>query len=159
MNVLLRLRALAQKQFLIQMRVSGGSAASGKSASQRVYQHAAAGTIADFYREELAERERLRYPPAATLIKITVRGEKTEVEQDMADLARHLAEFKPLIFPAFGSESPRGQSTSHALIKLARGQWSPFGTSPTGAIGRRLATELAALPVRYGVMIDPESLL
>ncbi len=137
-NLLLRLRSLAQKQFLIQSR----------SGAQPAFKAAQSGNAADFHRDELAERERLGYPPSTTLIKITAEGDRAEVEKEMFALARHLQNYKPIMFPAF-VEFARGKFRMHLLLALPRGTWP----------GGKLHAELAALPPTLSVNIDPESLL
>ncbi len=137
-NLLLRLRSIAQKQFLIQSR-SGAPVA---------FKTAVSGNATDFHRDELAERERLGYPPATTLIKISTAGERTDVEAAMRTLAQQLQQYQPLVFPAF-VEYARGQYHLHLLLTLPRNTWP----------SAQLHTELAALPPRFAVNVDPESLL
>ncbi len=137
-NLLLRLRSIAQKQFLIQSR----------SGTQAVFKTATSGNATDFHREELAERERLNYPPTTTLIKISAEGDQNEVEAAMQTLQQQLHEYQPLIFPAF-VEYAHGRYHMHLLLTLPRDTW------PTA----KLHAELSALPPRFAVNIDPESLL
>lgn len=137
-NLLLRLRSIAQKQFLIQSR----------SGAQPVFKAATSGNATDFHRDELAERERLGYPPSTTLIKISASGERAEVEKAMNTLVGQLHEYQPLVFPAF-IEFARGRYHLHLLLTLPRNTWPVH----------KLHAELSALPPRFSVNVDPETLL
>ena len=70
-NMLLRLRRLASKNFFIQTRKS----------DNKIFEYAAKGDLVNFYREEIADRQLLGYPPISLLIKISLRGKSMSLKR------------------------------------------------------------------------------
>jgi primosomal protein N' (replication factor Y) len=138
MNILLRMRSASQKIFLIQTR----------SRDQHLFDYATKGNLMDFYREEIEGRKKLGYPPFSTLIKVTARGVREKVLQDIEYVKEYLHEYKPLVFPAF-IETVNKKTIMHALIKLEPKKW----------IKKSLLEKFRALPPHISINIDPESLL
>jgi primosomal protein N' (replication factor Y) (superfamily II helicase) len=137
-GLLLRMRELATKRFIIQTR----------NPEEKVYHFATKGNLLDFYREEIGERKIFGYPPFSTLIKISLEGKRPEVESVMAALAERLLRYKPTIFPAFTPEA-RGKYRLHALITLPTDAWPQT----------ELVDELINLPPIFTVDVNPESIL
>lgn len=137
-NIFLRLRALAQKKFVVQTR----------SPEEKIFTHLLGGNILDFYREELAERKRFHYPPFEIIIKITRIGKKPEVIQDMKKLEKTLDTYQPSVFAAFSQESA-AKYTAHALVKIPIMEWPK----------RELLDILLSLPPAFIVNVDPEDIL
>ena len=75
-NLLIRLYSKAGKNFLIQTR----------NANASLFEHIKRGNLLEFYREEIAERKDLGYPPFKTFIKISREGKKPSVVSDMKKL-------------------------------------------------------------------------
>ncbi len=138
MNVLLKIRSLTQKQCIIQTR----------SRDQNVFEYVAKGNLMDFYREEIEARKMLNYPPFSTLIKITSSGTKPQVSADMTQVSEVLADYNPLVFPAF-IETINKKSIMHAIIKIEGKQWP----------NKPLLDKLLTLPLSVAINVDPESLL
>lgn len=137
-NLALRLKALSLKRFIIQTR----------RPEEKVFQYITRGTLADFYREEIADRKRFGYPPFRLLIKITREGKKEEVKKEMDWLASELNIYEPLIFPAFTS-LVRGEYVMHALLKLEPEKWPE----------PKLLALLKNLPPSFIIKVDPDSIL
>ncbi|MEK9182062.1 MAG: primosomal protein N' [Patescibacteria group bacterium] len=138
LNILLKIRFFTAKNFIIQTR----------DASQKVMEYAVKGNLAEFYRDEINNRESLEYPPFSTLIKITVSGEKKKVADEMDKLEKYLEPRHLAIFPAF-TPFAKGKYSMHALMKIPRGGW----------IDRALLDKLRNLPPYFNINVDPESLL
>ncbi|MDQ3014755.1 MAG: hypothetical protein M3Q73_02740 [bacterium] len=138
MNILLRMRSVSQKIFLIQTRAR----------DQRLFDYATKGNLMDFYREEIESRKKLSYPPFSTLIKISVRGVKERVAEEIEYVRTQLAEYNPLVFPAF-IETVNKKTIMHALLKIEAKTW----------VKKSLLEKLRALPPHISVNVDPESLL
>jgi len=138
MNILLRIRSLTQKAFVIQTR----------SRDQEIFDYAIKGNLVDFYRDEIEGRKALNYPPFTTLIKLTAKGPKPKVAEDMKMVEQTFADYSPLVFPAF-IESVNNKSIMHALIRVERKQW----------VNNEALEKLLALPPHFGVNVDPENLL
>ncbi len=138
MNILLKIRAHTSRNFLIQTR----------DPAQKILSYASAGNLADFYREEIKERETLFYPPFSTLIKITLEGDKKTVLTNMEKLQQEMKPYNMDVFPAFIPIS-KGKFNMHALIKINRKEW----------VDEVLLAKLRSLSPEYTINIDPESLL
>ncbi|MEK7150132.1 MAG: primosomal protein N' [Patescibacteria group bacterium] len=138
LNILLKTRSLASRNFLIQTR----------DASQKVIECATKGNLAEFYRDEIKNRKEMEYPPFSMLIKITLSGEKKKISEEMQKLEKYLAPFPLAIFPAF-TPFAKGKFSMHALIKIPRNRW----------VDEALLGKLRNLPLQFSINVDPESLL
>lgn len=138
LNILLKTRSYATKNFLIQTR----------DISQKVTEYGVKGNLAEFYREEIDNRKELQYPPFSTLIKITVSDGKEKVAREMDKLEKYLDPYPISIFPAF-TPYAKGKYSMHALIRIQRGGWVDDG----------LLDKLLNLPPFFNINVDPESLL
>ena len=136
--MLLRVRALALKRFYIQTR----------DAENKIFDYITKGNLIDFYREEIAERKALHYPPFTTLIKLTLLGKQQQVEKEMHLAAQKLETYKPEIFPAFIT-TIKGKYRMNILIRVPRGEW----------VDEKLLGILRALPPQFAVRVDPEDVL
>jgi primosomal protein N' (replication factor Y) len=138
MNILLKIRACTSRNFLVQTR----------DIEQKILKYATMGNLADFYRDEIKERESLFYPPFSILIKITLQGDKKTVLTGMEQLQTEMMPYETDIFPAF-IPIQNGKFSMHALIKVKRNEW----------VDQTLLQKLNALPPQFTVNVDPESLL
>lgn len=137
-RILLALRALTTKHFMVQTRMENIS----------LFTHVLRGNVMNFYREELAQREKLRYPPFVNLIKITRSGSEAAVQSDMARLADDLAGYDCATYPAFIARI-KGKHVMHALLRIPRGAWPD----------KELLARLRKLPPSYAIEVDPPSIL
>ncbi|MBP6858416.1 MAG: hypothetical protein KBC33_01130 [Candidatus Pacebacteria bacterium] len=138
MHLLIRLRSLARRSFLVQTR----------KAEEKVFEYGLKGNLSDFYRSTLDDRKQFSYPPYSTLIKITIEGKKDAIAAQMAEVQRLLEPREIDIFPAF-TATVRGNSIIHGLLKLPQGGWP----------NTDLLSKLRQLPPSVKVKVDPESLL
>lgn len=138
MHILLKIRRFTSDRLLIQTRAP----------EEKVIEYALTGNLMDFYRDEIAAREKFNYPPFKTLIKISLSGNRAKVAGEMEKLKQFFSPWKTETFPAF-AESARGVFTMHALIRLERGVW----------VHKNLLQKLLALPPAFRVEVEPESLL
>jgi len=137
-SLLLRLRARARKKFLIQTR----------DPENRVFTYALSGNTVDFYREEIAERKALGYPPFTTLIKITREGREDSVRKDCGRISETFAAYKPEVYESRAGEG-RGKFRMNVLLRIKKGEWP----------NDQLIALIRGLPPHFAVAIDPESLL
>lgn len=138
MNILLKIRANTSRNFLIQTR----------DKEQKIIKYAALGNLADFYHEEIKERQLLSYPPFLIPIKITLQGDKKTVLTDMEELQKKMLPYEIDVFPAFVPIN-KGKFSMHGLIKVKRQEW----------VDKILLQKLRELPPQYTINIDPESFL
>ena len=137
-HLLATLKRLGTKQFLIQTR----------HAKEPVFTHALRGTILDFYREELALRKGLQYPPFSLLIKITREGTRATVGKDMLLLEELLGNWGVVTMEAF-TPLVRGRYRMNGIIRLMPKNWP----------NETLLSLLRSLPPSYMVNVGPENLL
>lgn len=138
MHILVRLRALAVRTFLVQTRRT----------DEKVFEYGLKGNLSDFLRTTLDDRQKFSYPPYASMIKITIDGKKDSIAERMVDVQNILTPREIDIFPAF-TATIRGQSIIHGLLKLPRGGWP----------NTDLLNKLKSLPLDVKIKVDPESLL
>lgn len=138
MNMLLRIRSTSRVLFMVQTR----------SRNQKIFDYAVKGNLMDFYREEIEERKKMKYPPFSVLIKLTAKGTKERVANLMEEMNQDFSDWNPIVFPAF-IETINKKAVMHALIKVKREDW----------VGEKLLEKLLTLPPEVSVNVDPESLL
>jgi primosomal protein N' (replication factor Y) len=140
-HLLLKLRFLAKKTFLIQSRLG----------EQDLFNDAARGNISGFYKREIGSRKQFQYPPFKLLIKITREGKhKTQVKKEIEALEKQLEEWHPFSYPAFISKV-KNIYTWHLLLKIDPDTWPDKQ--------EKLRQILSSLPLAWKINIDPESLL
>lgn len=140
-HLLLKLRALAKKTFLIQTRLQPLS----------LFEHVIKGNISGFYKEEIENRKQFQYPPFKLLIKITREGRnKIQVKKEVEKLEKELRMWNPFVYPAF---IPKIKNLYgwHLLLKIDPEDW------PGQA--KELYQIFSSLPPIWKIDIDPETLL
>lgn len=137
--VLLHLRQHARRRVVIQTRLADLS----------LFRHAAQGNLADFYREELAERKESRFPPFGILVRISVAGRtKAEALKKANVAAAALAPHEANVY--LGREAlGKGLVPAHVMLTLPRENW------PDPA----LVAKLRALSPEHLVEVDSDSIL
>ncbi len=138
LSILVRLRSLAQKNFVIQTR----------NPAEQVFDFAMKGNLLDFYKQEIAERESFDYPPLTVLIKVSLSGDKEKVENVLMRFKENLSEYDVSVYPAFAPWR-KGVYTMHLLIKIGKNRW----------IEKNLYEKLKQLPPAFSISVDPESIL
>lgn len=136
--MLIRIRTLTTKQFIVQTRKS----------DEKVFEYGLKGNMSDFYRGAIAEREKFKYPPFTTLIKITLEGKKEKIIKEMEEVQNILDPYEVEVFPAF-THTVRGNFVLHGLLRLPREKW------PDSDILGKLRSLSPAVIVK----VDPETLL
>ena len=138
-NILMRLRSLSTKNFLVQTR----------NPAQRAVECALSGNAMDFYRSELDLRREFGYPPFSVLVKVTLTGSgKLAVSAEMKKLSEYFSGYEFQAFPAFTS-TVKGRYVMHGLLKLSPEKW----------VDETLLLKLRALSPKFAVKVNPDSLL
>ncbi|MFA6338937.1 MAG: primosomal protein N' [Candidatus Paceibacterota bacterium] len=138
MGFIAKIKSLTEERLLIQTR----------QPEQRVLEHIKNGSLIDFYREELAQREKFGYPPFKHLIKISIEGTDAAIRKENASIEELFQEYNPQTFPAFIKTS-RGKTIAHTLIKADTNNWPD----------EKLRSLLLSLPQNMTIKVDPENLL
>ncbi len=119
-----------------------------RNTDNSLIKHLSSGTLSNFYREEIATREMVNYPPFSVHIKITVEDTRASAAEKMKRLQDLLEEWDPMIFPAF-VPTQKGKSVLHMLLSLSPKDWP----------NNKLREIIYSLPKEYSVRVNPESLL
>jgi primosomal protein N' (replication factor Y) len=138
MSVLLKMRAITDRNLLIQTR----------DAKQKVFDYAMAGNIVDFYRDEIEDRKKFNYPPFSTIIKVSISGNKSDCVKSAEELKKMVAPYELDVFPAF---VPQGKSKVilNTVLKIPEDKWPDS----------ELSTKLRACPPNFSINVDPDSLI
>jgi len=136
--LLLRLRALTEREIVIQTR----------KPEDKTFEFAAKGNITDFVRHSLDERKQFNWPPYSTLIKLSIEGKRDTIAMEMEEIKGFLAPAEIDVFPSF-TAGTRGNSLLHGLARLAPDSWPDA----------ELLSKLRSLPPSVSINVDPESLL
>jgi primosomal protein N' (replication factor Y) len=137
MRLLFELKAVSQEKVIIQTRL----------AADQLWQYFESGTIAEFYRREISERQEAGYPPFSILVKITRIGTEESVQRDLDRLVRLLAAYEPVVYPAW--TQGKGKYIAHALIKVPIAKWQE----------PELSAVLSALPPIFIINVEPADIL
>lgn len=144
--LILALREKTQKKLLIQTRTDDDT----------LIRQALDGTLSTFIAEELSLRKAFSYPPYGTIIKITLRGKKEGLAEEMNRFKHFLSNYNLIVPPSMSREpfSIKNNPTKnifcmHAILKLAEDDW----------IDATLLTKLRALPPQFCIEVNPDHLL
>ena len=147
-RLLLKLKSLAKKTFIIQTRFP----------ELPIFDNVLRGNISGFYKEEIESRKIFQYPPFKLLIKITKEGKnENQLNKEIEALQKILDEWKPASYPAFIPKI-KDLYIKHILLKIDPASWPPKQTGQAPG-QEKLSRILSSLPPSYKVDIGPESLL
>lgn len=135
-SLLLTMRELATKMFLIQTRRSENT----------VLKYAVVGNILDFYKQEILLREKLKYPPTYVLIKITMSGALPHLKKEFKKIEEMFTEHNIYIYTS--PIKNREKHTMYGLMRIKKKAWP----------NEELVAKLRSLPLNITVTIDPENL-
>lgn len=106
------------------------------------------GNLSEFYRQELADRKKLFYPPFSTIIKITCQDSKESIEKIKRRLLESFNEYSPSFVLGF-IPKVKNLYVLNIIIKVERSKW----------VDEKLLSRLLALPSDFTIRIEPEDLL
>lgn len=135
-GLLLRVRTLAIKKFIIQTR----------NTKDKIFDHVMKGNLLEFFREELEDRGRFSYPPFSVLIKISAPSPSARTESQIEKLASELEPWKPTLYPTVAMGNKK---TTNVLLKLKSNKWPDT----------ELLKILRSTKQDINVEVDPASLL
>jgi primosomal protein N' len=137
-NILLRLRHLAVKNFIIQTR----------NPEEEVLDLALKGNSSEFHRRELSDRQKLKYPPFSTLIKISTKSSDQHLVEALETLKEdHLSSWQAIIYDSFSKQN-NGQALTNLLIRLPAQEWPK----------KEILDLLLQLPPSFIINVDPENI-
>src|SRR3990167_9069937 len=140
-RLLLKLKSLAKKSFIIQTRFP----------ELPIFDNVLRGNISGFYKKEIESRKIFQYPPFKLLIKITKEGKnESQLNKEMEALQKILDEWRLAIYPAF-IPKVKNLYIKHILLKIDPASW-PLNQE-------KLSRILSSLTPSWKIDIGPESLL
>lgn len=113
-----------------------------------IFEQALAGDLLKFTENELEIRKAFSYPPYGTIIKITLRDKRAEVQQEMERLKTFLESYAPIV-PGTIAKEPKNIFRMHMILKLAESNWP----------NNELLGKLRALPMQFTIEVNPDHLL
>jgi primosomal protein N' (replication factor Y) len=116
------------------------------------FKHFPMGNILEFSREELSIRQSTEYPPYSTIIKLTIKGTRDNVIEEMGKVRELIHEIEFDVFPSF-TYSPKGEYILHAIARVPKKDW------PNSHPMNIVLAKLKSLPPWIEARIDPDSLL
>lgn len=137
-SILLRLKQLTRKHFIIQTH----------QPEEKIFNYVTNGNLIDFYRDEIADRQDMGYPPFKVLIKISLAGSLPEIRKEMTRLETMLTDWHPLVYPDI-SKNTKGLPVLNILLRLPASIWPD----------PKLLKILKSLPPSFIINVDPESVL
>lgn len=138
LHILLSIRSYTSNHFVIQTR----------NLENEVISFATSGNVGDFFRQELERRKEFNYPPFTVLIKISGYGKKGTLATEFTALEKEFLPYELEIFPGF-VEFKGGNQILHALIRVPSQNWPD----------EKLVQKLLALPPKFAVSVNPDTLL
>lgn len=137
--LLQKIRSLAKNIFLVQTRNSDNP----------LFEKAINGSVTEFFRQEIEERERFNYPPFKIFVKTSLQGKKIPVLKEMEVIEKMFEDEDLSIFT--GSISGTGEKifSVHALMRFSPKDWPK----------KSVVEKLMLLPPQFKIQVDPESLL
>jgi primosomal protein N' (replication factor Y) len=117
------------------------------------------GNPADFYREDIAERQRYGYPPFALFVGLSMRGTPAAIEK-LRLLVKESFSDLDLVGPLPAEQIGKSEWRSRAVIRLP----APYAPRHAGENARAwpdpdIAERLRALPPSIEVTIDPDEIV
>lgn len=135
---LMMVKSKAEKTFIIQTRYAG----------EKIFQSVIQGNLLDFYKNEIAERNRFAYPPFSVIIKIRFEGKDADIADKGTFIEKTFEKYNVKIFPAFIPKI-KEQYQVNAIMKIPADKWP----------NKDLAEKILSLPPCFKVKVDPEDLL
>ncbi len=137
-NFLMTAKNSTTKQFIIQTARS----------EEKIFDYVLNGNLLDFFRDEIDQRKKVKYPPFRVLIKITRSGYQEKVERDMLWLKDYLSAYQPLIYSPVNPVI-KGHYRLNALIRLKPDSWPD----------KTLLNLLYNLSPDFVINVDPREIL
>ncbi len=137
--ILQKVRSLAKNIFLVQTRNSDNP----------LFEKAINGSVTEFFRQEIEEREKFNYPPFKIFVKISLQGKKAVVLKEMEAIEKMFEGEDLSVFT--GSISGTGEKifSVHALMRFSPKDWPK----------KSVIEKILLLPPQFKIQVDPESLL
>lgn len=118
-----------------------------RNIGQVILQSATQGNILDFYRNEIKEREEIKYPPFSLFIKVSTDGTESELEAKAAYLRSMFISYSPDFMKARGMKTHKIELSM--ILRINRGLWPQ----------NELIELLLLLPADFLIKVDPDSII
>lgn len=138
LNILLKSRSKAQKNFLVQSR----------NLENNIFKNLHDGNLIDFYRNEFIDRKKYNFPPFSLIIKISIISKDIKkAEAELKNLKKKMQLDDLAIFESLAKRN-HGARTIVGILRVDRKDWP----------NQDLINKFKSLPPKIRLEIDAESL-
>ena len=137
-SILIRMRSATKSVMAIQTR----------KPETPILDQAVNGNLIDFYRSEIDERKKYKYPPFATFITVSVSGTGASVVHEVHQIENTLSPYT-LTKQSSLTHTAKNRYVHHSFIRLPQDSWPD----------EKLIVKLRTLPPYVAVTVDPESIM
>lgn len=146
-HLLIALQNISSHKLIIQTRKTG----------DRLVRFFRSGNILQLYREEMSDRNTLKYPPYMTLIKITCQVPDHLLEPVTTKLKTMFEEYRLDTYSsAIGVV--RGKKILHAILRIDPAIWTKPLLNKKEGFDVDLKENLYSLPPQFQIQVEPEEL-
>ena len=138
LSILYFLRERAENKFIVETR----------HPDHEIMKSLVAGNPLDFYREEIKERTKYRYPPISIFIGLSIIGTRAAVDA-FSETVKEQFKDLDVVGPLPATQVSKNEWGARAVIRLARDEWP----------NEELAERLKALPPEIDIEIDPDEIV
>lgn len=147
LSLILTLRERTIDTVFIQTRQSASTADESETNSDSLLEYATRGYVDQFYTDEIALRQALKYPPFSVFILLTFEGTKDAVTYTEAQIQELLAPTKLTCYNA--PQSTAAKTVRNALIRIPTSEWPK----------PELIEKLKTLPPSVRIEVDPHRIV
>lgn len=146
-SLVARLEEMTKKHFILQT----------KNTDEPIIRDIISGNLAEAYKNELAIRKTLNFPPFSTFIKLGV-ATKLPQPEALRDVAQAIVTgMNAELFAPTVHKTKTGY-TAHIAIRVGTDMWSPDHVIKKPEEARIFATKVATLGPAYNAIVDPDDL-
>ena len=138
LNILLKARSKAKKNFLIQTR----------NCENEIFDDLKAGNLTNFYKKEFIERKKYNFPPFSLIVKISTSARQYKVAENEINKIKEGFGLEDMIIFESKVIKNRGLKTAVGLLILEKEKWPD----------KNLIEKLKRLPAKFKLEIDAGSL-
>jgi primosomal protein N' len=142
-NLLVLLNSLTKENILVQTRY----------AEEKILEDIRNRNLIGFYKDEIENREKFKYPPFFTLIKVSYESNEKERKEVVEYLSKTYEEYSPILNEM---RIRNNYSKITMLLKLDRKDWD---FTKINKLDKKLLEKLKILPAYWNIQINPEQVL
>lgn len=142
-NLLVLLNSITKESIVVQTRY----------AEEKILEDIRNRNLIGFYKDEIENREKFKYPPFFTLIKVSYESNEKERKEVVEYLSKTYEEYSPVLNEI---RIRNNYSKITMLLKLDRKDWD---FTKINKLDKKLLEKLKILPAYWNIQINPEQVL